>query len=63
MAIILLVAMLLLQTPLSALAANTVFMVPEISADWEPPGTVWKSPALDALAYRGVRWFCCGYYQ
>lgn len=45
--------MLLLQTPLSALAANTIFMVPEISADWEPPGTVWKSPALDALAYRG----------
>lgn len=52
-AIMLLVAMLLLQNPLSALAANTVFMVPEISADWEPPGTVWKSPALDALAYRG----------
>lgn len=53
LAIILLAATLLLQTPLSALAANTVFMVPEISADWEPPGMVWKSPALDALAYRG----------
>ena len=52
-AIIFLVEMLLLQTPLSAFAANTVFMVPEIFADWEPPGTVWKSPALDALAYRG----------
>lgn len=52
-AIILLAAILLLQTPLSALAANTVFMVPEISADWDPPGMVWKSPALDALAYRG----------
>ena len=52
-AIILLAATLLLQTPLSAQAANTVFMVPEISATWDPPGMVWKSPALDALAYRG----------
>lgn len=50
--LVLLVA-LLLQAPMVAQAANTVFMVPEISADWEPPGTVWKSPALDALAYRG----------
>ncbi len=49
---VILFAVLLLQTPLVALAADTVFMVPEISATWEPPGTLYKSPNLDALAYK-----------
>ena len=44
---------LLLQAPMVAQAADTVFMVPEISADWNPPGMVYKSPALDSLAYMG----------
>lgn len=52
LALALLITM-LLQAPMVAQAANTVFMVPEISATWDPPGMVWKSPALDALAYRG----------
>ena len=43
----------LLQAPMVTQAADTVFMVPEISATWEPPGTVYKSPALDSLAYQG----------
>lgn len=41
-----------LQLPLVVQAANTVFMVPEISTTWEPPGTIYKSPNLDALAYK-----------
>lgn len=49
---IILLAVLLLQAPLVAQAANTVFMVPEISTTWEPPGTIYKSPNLDALAYK-----------
>ncbi len=57
LAIALLVTM-LLQAPMVAQAANTVFMVPEISATWDPPGMVWKSPALDALAYKGSGGFC-----
>ncbi len=48
-----LLAVLLLQAPLVVQAANTVFMVPEISTTWEPPGTLYKSPSLDALAYKG----------
>ena len=27
-------------------------MVPEISTTWEPPSTIYKSPNLDALAYK-----------
>ena len=52
LAIALLVTM-LLQAPMVAQAANTVFMVPEISATWNPPGLVWKSPFLDAQGYMG----------
>lgn len=50
--VLVLLAVLLLQAPLVAQAADTVFMVPEISATWEPPGTLYKSPNLDALAYK-----------
>ena len=50
--IFVLIITMLLQAPVIAQAANTVFMVPEISTTWDPPGMVWKSPALDALAYR-----------
>lgn len=39
--------------PLVAQAANTVFMVPEISTTWDPPGMLYKSPNLDVLAYKG----------
>lgn len=48
-----LLAVLMLQTPLVAQAANTVFMVPEISATWDPPGMLYKSSNLDVLAYKG----------
>lgn len=47
-----LLAALLLQVPMAVQAADTVFMVPEISVDWEPPGTLYKSPNLDTLAYK-----------
>ncbi len=49
---IILFAVLLLQAPMVVHAADTVFMVPEISQAWEPPGTLYKSPNLDALAYK-----------
>ena len=51
--ILLLLALLILQPPLVAQAANTVFMVPEISTTWDPPGMLYKSPNLDVLAYKG----------
>ena len=52
LAIVLLVTM-LIQAPMVVQAADTVFMVPEISATWDPPGLVWKSPFLDAQGYMG----------
>jgi len=51
--IALLVTTVLLQAPMTAFAADTVFMVPEISSTWDPPGMVYKTSALDALAYKG----------
>lgn len=42
-----------MQIPMVTMAADTVFMVPEISTIWEPPGTLYKSPHLDSLAYKG----------
>lgn len=56
LAFAILIAM-LFQAPNMVQAANTAFMVPEISADWDPPGMVWKSPYLDALAYKGYGGF------
>lgn len=50
---VILLALLILQPPLVAQAANTVFMVPEISTTWDPPGMLYKSPSLDVLAYKG----------
>lgn len=50
---VILLALLILQPPLIAQAANTVFMVPEISTTWDPPGMLYKSPNLDVLAYKG----------
>lgn len=38
-----LLVVLMLQTPLVAQAANIVFMVPEISTTWDPPGMLYKS--------------------
>ena len=52
LAIVLSVA-LAMQIPMVTMAADTVFMVPEISSTWEPPGTLYKSPYLDFLAYKG----------
>ena len=42
-----------MQIPMVTMAADTVFMVPEISTTWDPPGMLYKSPYLDALAYKG----------
>ena len=42
---------LLLQSQMVAFGANTVFMVPEISTTWDPPGMIYKNPNLDSLAY------------
>lgn len=50
--VFILLAALIVNVPMTVWAANTVFMVPEISATWEPPGTIYKSPNLDALAYK-----------
>ena len=51
LAILVMACILLLQSPMVAFGANTVFMVPEISTTWDPPGMVYKSPNLDSLAY------------
>ena len=42
-----------MQIPMVTMAADTVFMVPEISTTWDPPGMLYKSPNLDFLAYKG----------
>lgn len=42
-----------MQMPMVTMAADTVFMVPEISTTWDPPGMLYKSPNLDFLAYKG----------
>ena len=42
-----------MQIPMVTMAADTVFMVPEISTTWDPPGMLYKSPNLDVLAYKG----------